>query len=56
MLVLAGLPIAFIMLVLSGIYFLTGPAPGFIALLPTKIFEGMDVIILTAIPFFPAGG
>lgn len=44
------------MLVLSGIYFLTGPAPGFIALLPTKIFEGMDVIILTAIPFFPAGG
>lgn len=56
LLVLAGLPIAFIMLILSGVYFLTGPVPGFITLLPTKIFEGMDVIILTAIPFFLLAG
>lgn len=55
-LLFAGVPIAFVMLTLSFLYFALGPNPLFLALLPEKIFEGIDVIILTAIPFFLLAG
>jgi tripartite ATP-independent transporter DctM subunit len=51
-----GVPISFAMLATTGLYFLTGPTPFFIELLPAKIFEGLDNIILIAIPFFLLAG
>lgn len=51
-----GVPISFAMLATTGIYFLTSPTPFFIELLPAKIFEGLDNIILIAIPFFLLAG
>lgn len=54
--VLIGLPMAFSMISISTIYFLMGPTPGFIDIIPEKIFEGIDTIVLTAIPFFLLAG
>lgn len=54
--ILFGVPIAFAMIAISGLYFLMGPVPGFVELLPQKIFEGIDFVILTAIPFFLLAG
>lgn len=54
--ILFGVPIAFAMIAISGLYFVTGPIPDFVELLPQKMFEGLDFIILTAIPFFLLAG
>lgn len=54
--VILGLPIAFSMILISVLYFLLSPFPGFVAVVPEKIFEGIDAIILTAIPFFLLSG
>lgn len=54
--ILIGVPISFAMISISGAYFLLGPIPSFIDLLPQKIFEGIDFIVLTAIPFFLLAG
>ncbi len=54
--IFAGVPIAFSMIAISGLYFVTGPIPSFVELLPQKVFEGVDFIILTAIPFFLLAG
>ncbi|GLT11308.1 TRAP transporter large permease [Sulfitobacter sp. PR48] len=54
--ILIGVPISFAMLATTGLYFLTSPTPFFIELLPAKIFEGLDNIILIAIPFFLLAG
>lgn len=54
--ILIGVPIAFSMIAVSALYFVTGPIPSFVELLPQKIFEGIDLIILTAIPFFLLAG
>lgn len=54
--ILIGVPIAFSMIAVSAVYFLLGPIPSFIELLPQKMFEGIDFIILTAIPFFLLAG
>ncbi|MFC6761583.1 TRAP transporter large permease [Sulfitobacter porphyrae] len=54
--ILIGVPISFAMLATTGLYFLTSPTPFFIELLLTKIFEGLDNIILIAIPFFLLAG
>ena len=54
--ILLGVPIAFSMIAISGLYFATGPIPSFVELLPQKMFEGIDFIILTAIPFFLLAG
>lgn len=51
-----GVPISFAMLATTGLYFLTSPTPFFIELLPAKVFEGLDNIILIAIPFFLLAG
>ena len=54
--ILVGVPISFAMISISGAYFLLGPIPSFVDLLPQKIFEGIDFIVLTAIPFFLLAG
>lgn len=54
--ILLGVPISFSMIATSTIYFATGPIPSFVELVPQKIFEGTDFIILTAIPFFLLAG
>jgi tripartite ATP-independent transporter DctM subunit len=54
--ILIGVPISFAMISISGAYFLLGPIPSFVDLLPQKIFEGIDFIVLTAIPFFLLAG
>ena len=54
--ILIGVPISFAMISISGAYFLMGPIPSFVDLLPQKIFEGIDYIVLTAIPFFLLAG
>ena len=47
---------AFSMIATSVVYFLLGPIPNFVYVVPEKIFEGVDSIILTAIPFFLLAG
>jgi len=54
--ILVGVPISFAMISISAAYFLMGPIPSFVDLLPQKIFEGIDFIVLTAIPFFLLAG
>lgn len=47
-----GLPIALVMLVSSTAYFLFSGNMLFLRMLPEKIFTGIDVFVLMAIPFF----
>ena len=54
-LILFGVPMALSMIATSAVYFLI-IEPDFVALLPEKIFEGLDNIVLTAIPFFLLAG
>ncbi|MFH2127972.1 MAG: TRAP transporter large permease, partial [Pseudomonadota bacterium] len=55
-LILSGVPMAFSMIMVSTTYFFLCPSPDYILLIPAKIFEGLDYIVLTAIPFFLLGG
>jgi len=55
-LILLGVPMAFTMIATSTLYFLTGPVPNFVFVIPEKLFEGVDSIVLTAIPFFLLAG
>jgi tripartite ATP-independent transporter DctM subunit len=54
-LVFAGVPIAFTMAGTSALYFLIND-PSSLLLIPDKIFEGLDNVVLTAIPFFLLAG
>lgn len=54
-LIFAGVPIAFAMAGSSALYFLIKD-PSSLALIPDKIFEGLDNVVLTAIPFFLLAG
>ena len=47
-----GLPIGFVMLLSSAAYFLLSGNPLFLRMLPEKMFAGIDVFVLMAIPFF----
>lgn len=47
-----GLPIAFVMLLSSAAYFVFSGNPLFLRMLPEKMFAGIDVFVLMAIPFF----
>lgn len=51
-LLVLGLPIAFVMLVSSTAYFLLSGNPFFLRMIPEKMFAGIDVFVLMAIPFF----
>ena len=50
-----GMPVAFAMLTTSSIYFLLADAP-LIGMLPDRMFGGLDMFILVAIPFFLMAG
>jgi tripartite ATP-independent transporter DctM subunit len=50
-----GMPVAFSMLTTSTIYFLLADAP-LIGMLPDRLFGGLDMFILVAIPFFLMAG
>ena len=50
-----GMPVAFSMLTTSTIYFLLADAP-LIGMLPDRMFGGLDMFILVAIPFFLMAG
>jgi tripartite ATP-independent transporter DctM subunit len=50
-----GMPVAFSMLTTSAIYFLLADAP-LIGMLPDRMFGGLDMFILVAIPFFLMAG
>lgn len=50
-----GMPVAFSMLTTSTIYFLLSDAP-LIGMLPDRMFGGLDMFILVAIPFFLMAG
>lgn len=54
--ILMGMPMAFAMIATSTLYFLVSPFPNFLFVIPEKIFEGVDSIVLTAIPFFLLAG
>lgn len=54
-LIFAGVPIAFSMAAASALYFATKD-PSSLSLIPDKIFEGLDNVVLTAIPFFLLAG
>ena len=49
------MPVAFAMLTASAIYFLLADAP-LIGMLPDRMFGGLDMFILVAIPFFLMAG
>jgi tripartite ATP-independent transporter DctM subunit len=47
-----GMPIGFVMLLSSTAYFLLSGNPLFLRMLPERMFAGIDVFVLMAIPFF----
>ncbi len=52
LLVALGVPIAFVMLISSAMYFLMSGNPAFLRMLPERMMNGIDVFVLMAIPFF----
>lgn len=51
-----GVPIGYVMMISSAIYFFICSEPVFLMALPEKIFSGLDMLLLTAIPFFMLAG
>ena len=51
-LVALGVPIAFVTLISSAVYFLFSGNPLFLRMLPEKMMNGIDVFVIMAIPFF----
>jgi tripartite ATP-independent transporter DctM subunit len=51
-LLVAGMPIAFVMLLSSAAYLLASGNPVFLRMVPETIYTGIDVFVLMAIPFF----
>jgi tripartite ATP-independent transporter DctM subunit len=55
-LLLAGMPIAFVMGFSASLYLLFSPQVSFLDMAPQKLFEGMDSFVLMCIPFFLLAG
>ena len=51
--ILFGVPIAFAMISISTLYFLSGPIPSFVEIIPQKIFEGIDLLSFVDRYFVP---
>jgi tripartite ATP-independent transporter DctM subunit len=51
-LLVAGMPIAFVMLLSSAAYLLASGNPIFLRMMPETIYTGIDVFVLMSIPFF----
>ena len=56
LLLLLGMPVAFVMMVTSALYFLLSGNELFLLMLPERIFSGLDVFVLMSIPFFMLAG
>lgn len=55
-LLLAGMPVAFVMGFSAALYLLFSPQASFLDMAPQKLFSGMDSFILMCIPFFILAG
>ncbi len=55
-LLLAGMPVAFIMGFSASLYLLFSPQASFLDMAPQKVFSGMDSFVLMCIPFFILAG
>lgn len=55
-LLLAGMPVAFIMGFSASLYLLFSPQASFLDMAPQKLFSGMDSFVLMCIPFFILAG
>ncbi len=55
-LLLAGMPVAFVMRFSASLYLLLSPQASFLDMAPQKLFAGMDAFVLMCIPFFILAG
>ena len=55
-LLLAGMPVAFVMGFSASLYLLFSPQTSFLDMAPQKLFAGMDSFVLMCIPFFILAG
>jgi len=55
-LLLAGMPIAFVMGFSASLYLLFSPEVSFLDMAPQKLFAGIDSFVLMCIPFFLLAG
>jgi tripartite ATP-independent transporter DctM subunit len=55
-LLLAGMPVAFVMGFSASLYLLFSPQASFLDMAPQKLFAGMDAFVLMCIPFFILAG
>lgn len=55
-LLLAGMPVAFVMGFSASLYLLFSPQANFLDMAPQKLFAGMDAFVLMCIPFFILAG
>ena len=55
-LLLAGMPVAFVMGFSASLYLLLSPQASFLDMAPQKLFAGMDAFVLMCIPFFILAG
>ncbi|MCK4783588.1 MAG: TRAP transporter large permease, partial [Desulfobacteraceae bacterium] len=55
-LLLAGMPVAFVMGFSASLYLLFSPQVSFLDMAPQKLFSGMDSFVLMCIPFFILAG
>ena len=55
-LLLAGMPVAFVMGFSASVYLLLSPQASFLDMAPQKLFAGMDAFVLMCIPFFILAG
>jgi len=55
-LLLAGMPVAFVMGFSASLYLLFSPQIAFLDMAPQKLFSGMDSFVLMCIPFFILAG
>ncbi|MBW2027876.1 MAG: TRAP transporter large permease [Deltaproteobacteria bacterium] len=56
LMLLAGMPVAFIMGFSASLYLLFSPQASFLDMAPQKLFSGMDAFVLMCIPFFILAG
>ena len=55
-LLVAGMPVAFVMGFSASLYLLFSPQASFLDMAPQKLFAGMDSFVLMCIPFFILAG
>jgi tripartite ATP-independent transporter DctM subunit len=56
LLLVAGMPVAFVMGFSASLYLFLSPQPSFLDMAPQKLFSGMDSFLLMCIPYFILAG